>query len=92
VFCTAIGTPLEHTNVERRCFAPLVKRSGLPLIRFHDIGHSAATNLLAAGVAVEVVARMLGHSDVSTTLRFYRHVRRSELHVAAEVMGRLLGG
>jgi hypothetical protein len=35
---------------------------------------------------------MLGHSDIATTLRFYRDVRRSELHAAAEVMGRLLGG
>jgi integrase len=77
VFCNAIGGPLEHTNAERRCFAPLVKRAGVPLIRFHDLRHSAATNLLTAGVPVEVVSRMLGHSDIATTLRIYRHVRPS---------------
>jgi integrase len=92
VCCNTIGGPLEHTNVERRCFAPLAKRAGLPLIRFHDLHHTAATNLLAAGVKVEVVSQMLGHSDVATILRFYCHVRRDELHAAAEVMGRLLGG
>jgi integrase len=92
VFCKTVGGPLEHTNVERLGFAPLVKRAGVPLIRFHDIRHSAATDLLAVGVPVEVVSRMLGHSDIATTLRFYHHVRPSELHAAAEMMGRLLGG
>ena len=92
VFCNTIGGPLDPSNVDRHNFAPIVKRAGVPLIRFHDLRHSAATNLLAAAVPVEVVSRMLGHSDIATTLRFYRHVRRDELHAAAEVMGKLLGG
>jgi site-specific recombinase XerD len=71
VFCNAIGGLLHQSNVDRRCFASLVKRAGVP---------------------VEVVSQMLGHSDIATTLRFYRHVRPSELHAAADVMGRLLGG
>ena len=83
MYCNTIGGPLEHTNVERRWFAPLVKRAGVPLICFHDLRHSATINLLAAGVKVEVVSSMLGHSDIATTLRFYCHIRRGGLHAAA---------
>jgi integrase len=48
----------------------LAERAGAPLIRFHDIRHSAATNLLAEGMKEGVVSQMLGHSDFATTLRF----------------------
>lgn len=92
VFCNTLGAPLDQSHVDRRSYTPLVKRSGLPHIRFHDLRHTAASNLRAAGVPVEVVSLMLGHADIATTLRFYRHVRREELRAAAEVMGRLLGG
>ncbi|HET8843551.1 MAG TPA: tyrosine-type recombinase/integrase, partial [Ktedonobacteraceae bacterium] len=42
--------------------------------RFHDLRHSAATLLLAAGVHIKVVQEMLGHSDVRITLQMYSHV------------------
>ena len=49
VFTTAIGTPMDTRGVIRR-FHWILKATGLPRIRFHDLRHSAATLLLAQGV------------------------------------------
>ena len=46
-----------HPDVITRAFARLVERSGLPRIRLHDLRHSHATHLLAAGTNVRVDLR-----------------------------------
>ncbi len=43
----------------------------LPRITFHDLRHTCATLLLAAGVPIKVVSERLGHSAISITLRVY---------------------
>lgn len=43
VFATKIGTPLDAQNMVNRHFKPLLKRAGLPNIRFHDLRHTCAT-------------------------------------------------
>ena len=48
--------------------------AGLPNIRLHDTRHSAASLMLAAGVAVKVVQEMLGHASPTITLSIYAHV------------------
>jgi integrase len=45
-----------------------------PPIRLHDLRHSHASLLLAAGVPVKVVSERLGHSTVTVTLDVYQHV------------------
>jgi integrase len=52
----------------------LLKKAGLPDIRFHDLRHSAATLLLTEGVHPKVVQKLLGHSNISMTLDMYSHV------------------
>lgn len=47
---------------------------GYPHVRFHDLRHSFATNLIRDGVNIKVVSKMLGHSTEATTLRIYYHV------------------
>jgi len=46
----------------------------LPDVRFHDLRHSAATVLIAAGVPLKVVSELLGHSSVAITADIYAHV------------------
>jgi integrase len=46
----------------------------VPRIRFHDLRHSHATQLLAAGVHPKVAQERLGHSTITTTLDLYSHV------------------
>jgi integrase len=43
-------------------------------IRFHDLRHSHATQLLRAGVHPKIVSERLGHAGVGITLDTYSHV------------------
>jgi integrase len=90
VFTDSIGGPLRRYNVERRQFIPLIARSGVPRIRFHDMRHTAATLLIAQGVPVNVVSQMLGHSSAAMTLGVYVHMSPTMGREAAAVMGRTL--
>lgn len=74
VFPNSLGRPMNAANLIRRSFHPFLERAGLPTIRFHDLRHTCATLHLADGANIKVVAEMLGHSDVTTTLRTYSHV------------------
>jgi integrase len=73
-----------------RHFRPLLRRAGLPAVRFHDLRHTAATLLLADGVNVLVVSQLLGHADISMTLGVYGHVTPTMQQTARTSMERLL--
>jgi integrase len=73
VFCTLTGTHLRPSHVLDE-FKKLLKKGGLPAIRFHDLRHSAATLLLSLGVHAKVVQEMLGHTQISMTMDIYSHV------------------
>jgi integrase len=47
---------------------------GLPRLRFHDMRHTHATQLLAGGVHPKVAQERLGHSTITTTMDLYSHV------------------
>ncbi len=73
VFCTSVGTPLNPSKVVER-FKTLLKKAGLPEIRFHDLRHSAASILLSMGVHPKVVQELLGHNQIIMTMDIYSHV------------------
>ena len=86
VFTTGRGRPLGGNNVRTTSFAPLLEKAGLPPMRFHLLRHTAATLLMAEGVNVKIATEMLGHADISTTLRTYAHVLPDMQDTAAEAM------
>jgi integrase len=92
VFTTAFGEPLDGRHVTARDFHPLLKRAGLPSIRFHDLRHTAATLLLAQGVHPKMVQELLGHSTIALTLDVYSHVTPTMHEQAAATMERVLAG
>lgn len=53
---------------------------GLPDFRWHDLRHVHATWLRQSGVPIEIVQRLLGHQNISTTVSRYAHVEQQELH------------
>ncbi|MBX3002849.1 MAG: site-specific integrase [Anaerolineales bacterium] len=89
VFPSVVGTPLNPPNVVRE-FRSLLKRAGLPKIRFHDLRHTAASLMLNNGVDVLVVSRRLGHSRASITLDVYGHLIPSGQEKAAHVVENLI--
>ena len=90
VFMTSTGRPISPRNILRH-FKSVVKKTGLPEIRFHDLRHTHATLLLAAGVHPKVVQERLGHSQISLTLDTYSHVIPSLQVEAADQFEAILG-
>jgi len=72
-------------------FKYLVKKFGLPKLRFHDLRGSHETALLDAGVPVHTVAKRCGH-DAATLLRSYAKRTRKSDESAAAVIGSLSAG
>jgi integrase len=64
----------------------------LPVIRLHDLRHTHATLLLAAGVPVKVVSERLGHANAMITLTVYQHVHPGMGRQAADRFAALLEG
>jgi integrase len=91
VFATSLGTPFGPETVTQRSFKPLLKRAGLPEIRFHDLRHTYATLLLTRGVHPTYVQRALGHSSVKMTLDRYSHWMPSMGRATAEAIEAALG-
>ena len=71
-------------------FNPLLKRAGLPQIRFHDLRHTCATLLLTEIVNPKVVSEMLGHSNIAIILDTYSHVLPNMQESAAAAMEEVL--
>ena len=89
IFTTSTGKPVSPRNVIRH-FKQVIEQVGLPDIRFHDLRHTHATLLLAAGVHPKVVQERLGHSQISLTLDTYSHVIPSLQTEAAEQFDALM--
>ena len=73
-------------------FKPLLKKAGLPDIRFHDLRHTCATLMLTQGVHPKIVSEMLGHANIPITLDTDSHVIPGLGDAAAEAMEETIGG
>jgi len=91
IFSSEIGTPLNPENLVKRSFKPLLHRSGLPEVRFHDLRHTCATLLMGRGVHPKLVQELLGHATIALTLDTYSHYLPSMGDRASGAMGDALG-
>jgi integrase len=74
VCCRADGLPLQPRSLTRQFACLLRSRKDLPRVRFHDLRHSHATQLLLAGVHPKIAQERLGHTTITTTMDLYSHV------------------
>jgi integrase len=73
MFTNTAGNPL-HAESITQLFSRQVRKHGLPRIRFHDLRHTHASLLVAAGVPIKVVSERLGHANPGFTMATYQHV------------------
>ena len=89
VFPSPAGGPMSPDSV-LHMLQRVLKRAGLPRIRFHDLRHTFATMALQNGVDVKTVSSMLGHYSAGFTLDTYAHVTTDAQLKAAQTMGNIL--
>ena len=91
VFPSPTGGPISPDSVLHMLHRVL-KRAGLPRVRFRDLRHTFATLALQNGVDVKTVSGMRGHFSAEFTLDTYAHVTTASQRQAAKTMGSVISG
>lgn len=90
VFTSRNGTVIRRSNFGARHWKPLLKRLEIEHRGFHHTRHTAATMALSAGIPLNTVSGLLGHSSTAITGTTYSHYVQAEGRAAVEQMGSLL--
>ncbi len=77
LFAPPVGRPLRYSAVAG-LVDRLRARTGIDF-NLHMLRHSAASEMIRAGVAIEVVSKMLTHANVTTTSQTYVHLDVEDL-------------
>lgn len=91
VFPSPNGGPISPDSVNNM-LKRVLKRAGIPRVRFHDLRHTFATLALQNGVDIKTVSGMLGHFSAGFTLDTYAHVTTAAQKEAARTMESILAG
>jgi integrase len=89
MFTDGNGEPI-HPHAISQTFERIARRASVPVIRLHDVRHTHATLLIAAGVPVKVVSERLGHGNPAFTIDTYQHVLPGMQATAARVFEQLV--
>lgn len=89
VCCSDKGDYMDSANFER-FWRKLKSEWGFEGLKFHELRHTQATQLLANGVDVKTVQTRLGHADPSITLGTYAHAVPENDEAAADLFGSII--
>lgn len=87
-----VAAPKRSEDTRRRdlasqAWAAFCAKHAIADLRFHDLRHDAATRIRRAGHGLDVVATVLGHSDVRTAQR-YAHLGQAQIREALDATNR----
>ena len=85
------GSPIQPRSLTHE-WVRLISKTDLPRIRFHDLRHTHASQMLSAGVHPKVASERLGHSTIGITLDLYSHVMPGMQADAAEQVDAAIRG
>ena len=88
VCCSDKAEYLRLTNFSR-WWRGFCKENGFPGLRFHELRHTQATQLIANGVDIKTVQNRLGHASPTLTMSFYAHALPENDQKAAALIGNL---
>jgi integrase len=74
LFPTPGGSVWRKDNFMARVFRPAVRRAQLAPLRFHDLRHTYAALMVAAGAHPKLLQAQLGHTSINVTLNTYGHL------------------
>ncbi|MGB0679040.1 MAG: tyrosine-type recombinase/integrase [Polyangiales bacterium] len=80
IFSSSLGTPWTVSGVNS-AWQRATCRAEISDLRFHDLRHDFATSLRRHGVGIDVISKLLGHSDLRTSKR-YTHLGEDQLRDA----------
>jgi len=89
VICSRDGKPISRSNFLYKYWKPLLAELGLTARPFYSTRHSCATMLVASGIPMQVVAKIVGHSDPRVTMSTYSHVLPGDAEKAAAALSQL---
>jgi integrase len=72
---TTTGRAMSHRNIQCRGFEPARDEAGLPgTLTFHSLRHAFASRCASRGVPITTLSEVMGHGDMTVTLRVYSHL------------------
>ncbi len=79
------GEPLDDV---KKAWQPVLKAAAIDGFRFHDLRHTFASKLVMAGVDLNTVRELLGHSDIKMTLRYAHLAPEHKASAVAKLVAR----
>jgi integrase len=73
----------KHATDFQHPWRRIRERAGLTGVRIHDLRHTYASNAVSSGMPIQMVGRLLGHTQIQTTMR-YAHLADDPVKQAAE--------
>ena len=67
----------------------VLKRAGLPRVRFHDLRHTFATLAIEYGMPIDIIAKILGHTNTNMT-RHYARISEANISREMRKIGKML--